>query len=90
MYVTCRVLLSDVLKMIAIESQKLISTTSDVVDAKVITTGEPTTPSLLVTALPSINDFFAGDLLACNLLRAQLATLQHILCESVALDDPPF
>jgi len=57
-----------VLEMIAIESQKLISNTSDLVDAKVITTGETTTPSLLVTALPCINDLFAGDLLACNLI----------------------
>jgi len=77
--------------MAAIEAQKLILySTSDVAHAKVITTGEPTTPSLLITALPSIKDFFAGDLHACNLLRAQPATLQHILCKSVDLDDPPF
>ncbi len=61
-------MLLHVLKMIAIKSQKLISNTSDVVDTKVITTGEPTTPSLLVTALPSINDLFAGISHACNLL----------------------
>ncbi len=76
-----------VLKIIAIESQKLISTTSDVVDTKVITTGEPTTPSLLVTALPSINNFFAGDSHAHDLLRAQPATTQHILHESVGWGD---
>ncbi len=57
-----------VLKMIAIESQKLISNTCAVVDAKVITTGEPTTPSLIVTTLPSINDLFAGNSHARNLL----------------------
>jgi len=79
-----------VLKMIAIESQKLISNTSDVVDTKVITTGETNTPSLLDKFFPSINDFFAGDLLACNLLRAQPATLKHILHELIDLDDPPF
>ena len=50
-----------VLKMMAIESQKLISNTSDVVDAKVITTGETTTPSLLDNIFPSINNFLAGD-----------------------------
>jgi len=79
-----------VLRMTATETQKLISNTSDVVHTMVITTGEPTTPSLLITAPLSINDFFAGDLLACNLLRAQPATLQCILRESVDLDDPPF
>jgi len=76
--------------MMAIEAQKLISYTSDVAHAKVITTGEPTTPSLLIPALPSINNFFAGGLLAHDLLQAQPATSQRILRESVALDDPPF
>jgi len=76
-----------VLKMIAIESQKFIPDTSDVVDTKVITTGEPTTPSLLVDIIPSINDYFAGGSLAHSLLRAQLTTSQRILCESVDFDD---
>jgi len=80
-------MLLHVLKMIAIESQKLISNTSDVVDAKVITTGEPTTPSLLVTALPSINDLFADDSHARDLLQVQPATTQCILCKSVDLVD---
>ena len=62
--------------MMAIEAQKLISYTSDVAHAKVITTGEPTTPSLLVPALPSIDDLFADDSHAHDLLRAQPATLQ--------------
>ncbi len=57
-----------VLKMMAIESQKSILHTSDVADAKVITTGEPTMPSLLITALTSINDLFAGISRARNLL----------------------
>jgi len=78
-----------VLKMMAIKSQDLISNTSAVVDAKVITTGETTTPSLLDNVFPSINDFFAGDSHACDLLQAQLATLQCILHESVDLDDLP-
>jgi len=63
-----------VLKMLAIESQKLISNTSDVVDAKVITNGEHTTPSLLIPIFPSINVFFAGD-------------SQQILCKPVDLDN---
>jgi len=46
-------------KVLAIETKS---------DAKVITTGETTTPSLLVTALPSINDLFAGGSCAHNLL----------------------
>ncbi len=57
-----------VLKMIAIESQKLITNTSDVVGAKVTTTGETTTPSSLINAFPSINAFIAGDLHAHDLL----------------------
>jgi len=59
-----------VLKVLAIEtkSQKLISYTSGVAHAKVITTGETTTPSLLVTALPSMDDFIAGDSHAHDLL----------------------
>jgi len=78
-----------VLKLMAIESQKLFSTTSDVVHANVITTGEPTTPSLLITALPSLNDLFAGVSHAHNLLQAQPTTLQCILHESANLDDLP-
>jgi len=76
-----------VLKTIAIESQKLISNTSDVVDTKVITTGEATTPHLLVNIIPSINDTFAGGSLAHSLLRAQSATSQRILRESIDFDD---
>ncbi len=57
-----------VLKMTASKSQKLISDTSNVADAKVITNGEPITPSLLITTFPSINDFFAGDSHAHDLL----------------------
>jgi len=83
-------MLLHVLKMIAIESQKSILYTSDVADTKVITTGEPTKHSLLVTALPSINDLFAGISHARNLLQAQPAKLQCILCESVDLDGLPF
>jgi len=83
-------MLLHVLKMSAIELQKLTWNTSDVAHAKVITTGETTTPSLLITALPSINDLFAGVSCAHNLLQAQLATSQHILCEPVDLDDLPF
>ncbi len=55
-------MLLHVLKIPANKSQKLISNTSDVVDTKVITTGEPTAPSLIDKVFPSINDFFAGDL----------------------------
>jgi len=79
-----------VLPMMAIEVQKLILYTSDVVHAKVTITGEPTTPSLLITALPRIDDLIAGYSRAHDLLRAQPATSQCILHESVALDDPPF
>ena len=79
-----------VLHMTAIKTQKWISNTSDVAHTKVITTGEPTTPSSLVTALPSIDDLFAGGSHAHNLLQAQLATLQQIPHESVDLDDLPF
>ena len=63
-------MLFHVLKVLAIEtkSQKLISYTSGVAHAKVITTGETTTPSLLVTALPSMDDFIAGDSHAHDLL----------------------
>jgi len=82
-------MLLHVLMMIAIESQKLILYTSDVADAKVITTGEPTTPSLLIIALPSINDLLAGDSCAHDLLQAQPVTSQHTLRNSVDLDDLP-
>jgi len=75
---------------VKIKAQKSISNTSDDAHAKVITTGEPTTPSLLITALPSIDDLIAGDSHAHDLLRAQPATSQCILCKSVDLDDPPF
>jgi len=69
------------------KTQKLILYTSDVAHAKVITTGEPTMPSLLVTALPSINDLFAGISCARNLLQAQPAKSQRILHKLVDLDD---
>jgi len=86
---TCLILktLLHVLKMMVIESPQLISHTSDVVHAKVNTTGEPTTPSLLITALPSMNDFIAGNSCARDLLQAQRVTLQHIICASVDLDN---
>ncbi len=80
-------MLFHVLQMMAIEYQKFISYTSDLTSAKAISDGEPFTPSLLVTALPSINDLFAGDSRAHDLLRAQPATSQHIQCELVDLDD---
>jgi len=62
-------------KVLAVASrfQKLIPCTSGIVHAKVITTGEPTTPHLLVTNFPSINIFSAGD-------------SPHVLCKSVDLD----
>jgi len=76
-----------VLKTLASKSQKLISNTSDVMDAKVISDGEPTAPSLLITISPCMNVFIAGDSHACDLLRAQLVTPQHILCKPVDLGD---
>jgi len=57
-----------VLQMPVTKSQKLISYTSEVAHTKVITNGEPTAPSLLITTLPSINDPIAGDSHARDLL----------------------
>jgi len=69
------------------KTQKLILYTSDVAHAKVTITGEPITPSLLITAPPSIGDLSAGITCAHNLLRAQLVTLQHLLHAPVDLDN---
>jgi len=76
-----------ILKMSASKSQKLILYTSDVTDAKVITTEEPTTPNLVDNILPSISDLCAGDLHAPELLGEQPVTLQGNLHEPIDLDN---
>ncbi len=55
-------MLLHVLKMLAIESQKLISNTSDGLQMPRLLPLETTAPSLLITISPSIHVFFAGDL----------------------------
>ena len=63
-----------VLHMMAIESQKFISYTSDLMSAKVISNGEPTASYSLVTDFPSISVFSAYK-------------LQWILCKSADMDN---
>jgi len=54
----------------------MLSYTSDVMDTKVITNGEPTKPSLVNKVFTSINVFFAGDLQ--QILHKKLVDLDNL------------